>query len=292
MRAGALITERDVAVLRSLCDYGLLTVKQLRRLHFPSQQTATRRVRRLSRAGLVRCAPVKGHTDRVIVPTPAGLAAGGLDPCRDDVGRLPAALFLRHALAISEFRVALAEGLQPRDGVELVNFVADAERHVPRPGLTPRSPLRAEVTVSDRTVAHAPDAAFALRRGGRLAAFYVEIDMGTEVIGSPERGVGKFMRFYRAALLREAPAWLATALQLERAPDAVRVLVVTTSHARVQSIRRVCGGAAAPHPMTGRIWIAATSILTDTDVLGSVWLSLDPQDDRRQALVTEGEAKQ
>jgi len=286
-RPGALLTTRDKAMLRTLADYRQLSVTQLHRLHFRSRQTATRRLRQLAQAGLMRSATVQGYPERIVVPTAAGLAAAGIASDRDDVGRLPAGLFLRHALAVAEFRIALTASVQLREGVELLNFVEDAERYLGSLNGVPASPLRSSVAVDGAVISHAPDAAFALRRAERVAAFYVEMDMGTEVIGSPKRGVGKFVRFYRSALAGPAKRWLKEGLQLEREPDAVLALVVTSSPVRAGNIRSVCGAAAASDVILTRIRIADSSVLQQQDVLGPQWCSLDPTDERRHAIVTD-----
>jgi len=285
-RPGALVTDRDAALLRSLGVYGFLSVGQVQRLHFPSRQTATRRVRRLRQAGLLHCALVNGFDEPIVVPTVAGLAAGGLDALRAGTGRLPAALYLRHALAVADFRIALMESLKRCPGTALVNIVTDTEREA-RVARAPRPALQASMVLGTHHLSHVPDAAFALERGDRLAAFYLEIDRGTEVIGSPVRGVGKFLRFYRAAVVTTTSGWLQSALQLERLPDAVRVLVVTTSPARVQNIRRACGSSAGPDPGASRIWLTDASALTGSDLLGPRWLALDPRDKDLHAVVEE-----
>ena len=118
--------------------------------------------------------------------------------------RLPGEFFLRHMVAVNDFRVALEVACRLRPDVELLGFVADTTRTSAGPGVQPQAVLSETVMLGGaqgERLLHVPDAAFALRRGDRQALFLAEVDRGTEVVGDPKRGVGLFVRFYLEALL-------------------------------------------------------------------------------------------
>jgi hypothetical protein len=68
------------------------------------------------------------------------------------------------------------------------------------------------------------------------------------------------------------------------------VLVVTSSEKRLENIRAV-GGAMRFEPMSAKrfIWLAESAALTADALLGPIWNSLDPADERRYAIITDGE---
>src|SRR5262249_22255913 len=123
------LTARDQAILTSLSEFRYLRVNQVQRLHFPSAQTTLRRLRILERGGFVRPFRAVGIPDRI-----ATLCRGGMQLiARDSDGPRPATscvrrelpiaeLFLRHFLAIVDFRIALMQSCQSRPDVGLLSF--------------------------------------------------------------------------------------------------------------------------------------------------------------------------
>jgi len=300
-RPGPVVTERDRAILRSVADYRFLTTEQLQRLHFPSSQTALRRLRRLESAGLVNRERSDALPTHAVTLTPLGTSAlrsGDVpsadgDTRRGRTVRLPGAYFLKHLVEVNDFRIALETDARQRRDLELLDVLADTDRVTAGAATQPRPALAESVTFEgDRgeRIAHTPDLAFALRRDGRQALFLVEIDRGTEVVGDPKRGVGRFVRFYLRALLTGAFAGLGAKLGGRDGFKSFRVLVVTTSAARVEAIRARWGTMPVEPEVAKRfIWLTTRDALLGVSLLEHGWRSLDPRDESRYVVAARRE---
>lgn len=300
-RPGPIITERDRSVLRSLAEYRLLTNEQIERLHFRSAQTALRRMRRLEAAGLVVRRRSDAVPTQVITLTALGKSTlvGGATPGvnttfeRRRVATLPGAYFLRHQLEVSDFRIAVALSAGQRPDVELLSVLVDTDRTAVAPAAQPLALLAETVAFGGEKaerITHTPDLAFAMRRGERQAIFLVEVDRGTEVVGDPKRGVGRFVRFYLRALVSGAFNGLRARLGLPDEVRGFRVLVVTTSAARVRAIRERWGALPMEHEMAKRfIWLSTREALHASNLLEHAWVSLDPRDETRYVLAPRRE---
>lgn len=282
------VTERDLALLRSLGEYRYLSVEQVERLHFPSQQTATRRLRLLAGAGWievfrvptvgVRLACLAAAGERLLRDSGAVSMPEPISPRREQPKD---ALFLRHFLAISDFRIGLERAARESRGLDLLGFLPE---HVTRPGkggapekmLTQTAP---DFQMPKRQIAHCPDGAFALSRGGSAALFFLEIDRGTEVIGDPERGVLKAVRFYLSALLADSHQRLAAEFGAAEPFKGFRTLFVVSSQQRLENIRQRAGAVpCSPESAKRFLWLCPASALARASPLEVSWVSLDPED--------------
>jgi len=296
-RPGPELTERDKVIMRSLADYRLLTTEQVQRLHFPSNQTALRRLRRLEAAKLVH-----RHRTHVLSTYAVTLTAKGAElllqagaTSSDGPGmsrrpvRLPGEFFLRHMVAVNDLRIALELAVRRHSGVDLLGVLTDAVRTSVGPTTQPQAVISESVSFgtgdNDRLV-HVPDLAFALRRGDRQALFLAEVDRGTEVVGDPKRGVGLFVRFYLQALLTEAFQSLGARLGGPAGFQGFRILVVTTTNARVEAIRARWGTMPVEPELAKRlIWLSSSEALRSGALLEHEWCSLDPRDSRKYVIV-------
>jgi hypothetical protein len=302
-RPGPVITDRDREILRSLKEYRLLTTEQVQRLHFPSAQTTLRRLRRLETECLVLRQRSNALTTHAVTLTPRGVAVlhNGDDgtPARDgsasQTARLPGEFFLKHMVAVNDFRIALELDACRRHDVELLGAIADTVRSAAGPAVQPRAALAETVAFEGERgerLLHIPDLAFALRRDGRQALFLVEVDRGTEVVGDAKRGVGLFVRFYLRALLTGRFQGLGARLGGETGFKGFRVLVVTTSKARVEAIRARWGTLPVePEVAKKFIWLSTNDALYSGSLLEHQWVSLDHRDEQRYVIAphrTEG----
>jgi DNA-binding MarR family transcriptional regulator len=281
--------------------YRLLTPEQLERLHFPSAQTALRRIRRLEEAGLVLRRRSDAVPTQLVSLTPLGMAklvgsepsGAGAAPASRRPAALPGAYFLRHQLEVTDFRIALALAVERRREVELLGELADTDRTALAPGAQPRALLSELVTLGGERgerLSHTADLAFAMRRGERQALFLVEIDRGTEVVGDPKRGVGLFVRFYLRALVAGAFDGLRARFGLPGSLRGFRVLVVTQSAARVEAIRARWGPMPMEQEMAKRfVWLTTRDALRSANLLEHGWVSLDPRDYSQYAVAPRRE---
>lgn len=292
----AILTERDVALLVSLYKFRYLSLGQVERLHFASGQTAGRRVRRLRTAGVVDDFRVPGVDERLVRLTPQGLAlvAEHLGVSVGDLGDMPTRTrpkdyyFVRHFLAASDFRITLTEACATRADTTLLGFLPEHLGVRTDGGV--QKYLRdviADVTRPGAKITHTPDAVFALERIGRSALFFLEIDRGTEGISDPERGFAKTLRFYLNYLASGGYQRYQADFGVGEPFTAFRVLVVTSAGKRLENIRAV-GGVLRFEPASAKrfIWLAESGDVSTDTLLGPMWRSLDPNDERRYAIVT------
>jgi hypothetical protein len=285
-RPGTVLTGRDLALLRSLVTLRFLTAAQVERLHFPSEQTALRRLRRLEEAGVVRRTAVPTVASQLVTLTSRGLesaidgdaAGSGSEAVR--LPKLPGPLFVRHLVAVNDFRIALTNSLWRHADVELLQFESDSDRRWAGPGRPPCSLLQASIAIpGEEPIRHAPDGAFLLQRQNRRGLFLLEVDCGTEVIAQPRRGVGRLVRFSLHALAQGRLHALFPALACNRPPEAIRVLVLTTSQRRQENIRRHWGGKHfTPEAAKRLVWLGNFDQHLTGDLISAPWVSLDPED--------------
>lgn len=185
------ITPRDTEVLASLAEYRYLTVSQIERLHFPSAQTARRRLRLLAKVDVMRLIEVATIPERVAALTIGGAEAPSSNSghsAQPAGGRPQNPIFLQHHLAAAEFRIRLSAGCAKRTDHRLAGFLPE---HLMRPrgNGQPTKYLRDEVPPlgGEASLWHTPDGVFGLQRSGQLALFFLEVDRGTEREGSEAR---------------------------------------------------------------------------------------------------------
>lgn len=295
-RDGAVIlTERDHELLVSLLQYRYLSTSQVQRLHFPSEQTATRRLRLLEGAGYLATFKTTASTDRLAslarrgaeaVAERLGVPVGelGWDPKREEPKDY---LFLKHFLAAADFRITLTLACAVRSDLRLLGFIpehvvdgaagSDLKKHI--------RDMTTNAANPHQKIAHTPDAVFALQRGESSALFFLEIDRGTEVLSNPDRGLLKTVRFYLASLVSGSYQRYQSEFGLARPLRAFRALFVTASAERLRNIREICGSVAFDPAHAKRfIWLATEDVLLAGDLLGHGWVPLDPSDSRRYTI--------
>jgi len=293
------LTDRDADLLVSLFKHRYLSTSQLQRLHFPSLQTATRRLRLLAGAGYVSTFRSPAISDRIATLTRDGAEAVaerlrvtlpelGWDARRQHPKDY---LFLEHFLAATDFRITLtlAAARQAPD-LEMLGFLPE---HLVEQ--TPKGAVRkyirdviADVQDSRQKISHAPDGVFALARSGSPALFFLEIDRGTETLSNPERGVLKTIRFYLNYLLGTGFQRYREDFGASEPFKGFRVLMVISSGHRLDNIRSLCGRLAFDPPRAKRfVWLTTQDAVLDSSILTRRWVSLDPADDRSYQIVAE-----
>ena len=279
-------TSRDSDLLVDLYRHRFLTVSQLRRLHFPSLQTAYRRLRLLKTGGFVTAFTVASIEESIFT-----LAAPGLQAVAEALGVDRGSLkwvetktkprdyyFMRHFVAINDFRITLRQACDASD-VKLLGFIPDYYGEKTDRG-GPTKYIRdviCDIADNREEVSHTPDGVFALERIGKQALFFLEIDRGTEVVSDPDKGVLKSIRFYANYLLegkyqRYAKDFGVTAFK------GFRSVYVTTSAARLQNIREATTDLQVPQKAKRFHWITTVDKVTNETIFTPIWVSIDPTD--------------
>jgi len=200
--------------------------------------------------------------------------------------------FLRHALVLTDFRIALDLACDRRPDIELLGFFGDhvverskqgALRNLTRDAAANAARLGAKVS-------HIPDGVFALRRGDISALFFLEIDRGTESVSNRERGFAKTLTFYLNFLVGGGYERYETEFGTKTPFRTVRILVLTSSHRRLESIQSA--GASLkfdPARALRFIWLAEIGTVTDQTIFSLPWVSLDPEDKNAYRIMNEAD---
>ena len=297
-RTTLVLTDRDSELLVSLFKYRYLSTSQVQRLHFPSLQTAARRLRLLAAAGYVSMFRSPAIPDRIAMLTRSGAEAVAdrlrvtlLELGWDGRRQQPKDyLFLAHFLAASDFRITLTLACGEAPDLQLLGFLPEhLVEQTPKGGV--RKYVRdviADIHDARQKLLHAPDAVFALFRRGVPALFFLEIDRGTETIGNPERGVLKTVRFYLNYLLGSGYQRYREDFSVSDQFKGFRALLVVSSRERLANIRTICGRIQFDPARAKRfIWLATHDVLLSADVLTCPWVSLDPDDEQQYAIVPD-----
>ena len=291
-----ILTERDRELLLSLLKYRYLSTSQVERLHFSSEQTATRRLRLLEGASYLATFTPTASSVRLVALARKGadVVAEGLGVPLDQLGWTAKReqpkdyLFLKHFLAANDFRITLTQACAARPDLRLLGFIpeqigddasgGDLKKHIREVTIDAANPRQ--------KISHAPDGVFVLQRGEASALFFLEIDRGTEVLSNPDRGVLKHVRFYLSSLVSGSYQRYQQEFGLAQPFKAFRALFVVPSDERLENIRRACGTATFSSDHAKRfLWLTTEEALSDSGLLGHEWVSLDPSDPRRYAIL-------
>jgi hypothetical protein len=282
------MTERDGEVLLSVYKHRFLTVTQIQRLHFPSMQTAYRRTRLLRLQGLLVDFAIPSIDEAVITIGKKGLIeiAGllGVEQSElrwsDTKNKPRDYYFMRHFLAINNFRIQLARDCE-NSGIKLLGFIPDYFGERTRAGGTTKyiKDVVCDIEPNRPEISHTPDGVFALERNGKAALFFVEVDRGTEGISDPTKGVLKAIRFYAQYLVSGKYQRYAVDFKTDQFKG-FRALFVTTSDVRVKNIRTVVSNTDIPSKAKLFVWLTTFEAIDKYGLFAPVWLSSDVADMR------------
>jgi hypothetical protein len=279
------LTNRDVAVLVDIFKYRYLSLTQVEALHFPSQRTTYRRLQALGDGKFIKTFTVPGISSRIYYLNTSGAAvvADTMQVEIDDLEwhramRAPKDYyFLRHFLAINDFRIALSLACQNAP-ITLLGFIPEYIGEKTDKGNVKKY-LRDNVCdIADTTkqISHTPDAAFALEKEGNAALFFVEIDRGVETVNDPEKGFLKSMVFYLN--YRMEGKFTRYELDFGREFKTFRTLIVTTSPIRLHNMREAVTKYEFPKNQAKRFLWGTTDVTKD-NILSPVWQSMDVTDE-------------
>jgi len=281
-------TERDSALILDLYKHRFLTITQLQRLHFPSMQTAYRRMRFLKAAGYVASFTVANIDEAIFMVSPTGLqtVAETLGVEREQLkwtefrAKPRDYYFMRHFLAINDFRITLKLACEI-SGIRLLGFIPDYFGEKSDRGAVKKyiRDVICDVAHDRQEISHTPDGVFALEKEGKQALFFLEIDRGTEVVGDVDKGVLKSIRFYASYLIDGRYQRYATDFGISEFKG-FRSLYVTTTTARLENIRRSVTKLDVPQKAKRFHWITTEAELSTQSIFTPIWLSIDPTDDK------------
>ena len=177
-------------------------MSQIQRLHFPSLQTAYRRLRALSALGHVKSFTVPTIAEHIyhLAEPGAVVAAGVLGVAVADLkwrqaDRAPKDYyFLQHFLKVNDFRIALTQG--GTGELRLLGFIPEYYGNKTAAGgmIKYIRDVACDIQRADSEINHTPDAVFALGKGDNTTLFFLEIDRGTEIVTNEEKGSSQILQ--------------------------------------------------------------------------------------------------
>jgi DNA-binding Lrp family transcriptional regulator len=273
------LTARDAAILRAVNRHRFLRSHQIADLVGGSRQQVLRRLQTLYHHGYLerpRC-QLDYYQHPGSRSITYGLASRGAAHLRraDDIpfsrldwtsrNRAVKRLFLEHALMVSDIMVALEIACRKRGDVRLL-----IEHEIPLPAETrnQRAPFQWTVTGSGKEkLGVIPDRAFALEFGdkGERILCFLEADRGTMPVERAKHDASSIAR----KLYAYALTWKAGIHRSRFGTSRVRVLTVTTSESRCESIRTAASAVSGGHGIFLQTHI--TSDFSTETCLSSVW---------------------
>jgi len=248
-------------------------------LHFPSEKTTWRRLVKLTRLGFIKPFSVVSIPEYIyhLDKKGAEVVACELEAEVEDIwnrrtNQPKDYFFIRHFLAINDFWILLKQTC-PKHDMELVKFVPEyygektEEKHVKRV-------IRLDYTFGK---GHTPDAIFSLRKNGKTALFFLEIDRGSEVVSDPERGLLKAVVFYLNYWTSQK--WKQHSPFFGDDFKTFRVLIITTSKQRIHHLREATTAYPFHDSHAKRfLWATTEQEATEDWLFESIWQSLELSD--------------
>jgi hypothetical protein len=273
------LTTRDIQAILSVYQCRYLTGTQIERLHFPSQQIMWRRMKSLLDMGFVKSFTAPHIPERIFYLDKKGaeIVAIELRLTMEELDwrshqRVPKDYyFLRHFLAINDFRITLMLACQMSD-LSLVGFIPEYVGEKNDAGFVKKY-LRDRV----QDYSHTPDAVFCLEKDGKPALFFLEIDRGGEVLTDSEKGFLKCVVFYLNYW--QTTAWKRYEKDFNREFRTFRMLTVTTSSERLAHMREAVTAYPFPNTQAKRyLWGTIQSNSAVDWILDRIWQAMDTQD--------------
>jgi hypothetical protein len=281
------LTPRDIALLLDLYKYRYLSFSQLARLYFPAKPAAYRRLRMLLKDNYLKSFYTPGIHERIFYLDKAGadIVATELGVTIDDLKwyryiRTPKDYyFLRHFLAINDFRILITQVCQDSP-IQLLGFIPEYFGEKTVQGNVKKYIRDRVCDSANQSIqySHTPDAVFALGKDDNAALFFLEIDRGLEIVSDPERGLLKSVIFYLNYWVDGKYQRYSTNFGNKPFKN-FRVLYILPSNERLQHLRKTVTNFSFAKPNVKRfLWGTTSEKATKQLLFTPIWQSLDVND--------------
>lgn len=291
------LTDDDAAIIRCIYRHRFVRADDVYRL-FPdrSPDRLSRRLTLLYRAGYLdrpisQIDRYRAGGSKALV---YGLDAAGARYLKEQFGTSIGATdwrarnrsFVRenldHTLAVSKFMIDLEIRCREREDLSLIPFeeiLGHAPEETRRLAMPGRWPVSMHYGGAHGTVHLIPDAIFGLRQTTpngktRAAYFFLEMDRGTMTIAPAERVRESEAFLHRATVLRKflayAESWQQRLHEKHFGIKAPRVLTITTSESRSETMRRVVQDLVVRHmhlPAQAFLFCSGNDACSDTSIV-------------------------
>jgi hypothetical protein len=275
-------TPRDIQVILSVYTCRYLTGSQLERLHFPSQRVMWKRIQALLEMGFIKSFTAPHIPERIFYLDKKGAEIVAIESRLpfEDLSWFPHQrapkdyYFLRHFLAINDFRITLMLACQ-KSSIEFIGFIPEYVGEKTQAGHVKKY-LRDRV----QDYSHTPDAVFCLEKDSKPALFFLEIDRGGEVLSDTQKGFLKCIVFYLNYWT--GSSWKRYEKDFGREFKTFRMLTVTTSQERLAHMREAVTAYRFLKDQAKRfLWGTIQSNITDDWIFEPIWQALDTTDANR-----------
>jgi hypothetical protein len=277
------LTQRDIDILKAVSDYRILTAYQIGKLFFSSLHKARKRLFRLWQHHFLdrRFQPVRlgegasqvlytlSRTGAQLLATRNGTTTGGRAPV--PFTSRGSALYVDHTLKLNDFRVALMMACNNRSDTKLLFW---------KQGNSIKQTVNFVNGVGQKTlhrVTVLADGFFGIEHNGMRRNYFVEIDRGT--IGN-RRMLTRMKGYYHLWLQRQRLHQLQT--------NSFRVLVVTTSTARMENLIRTARQVRNGNGGANLFWFTTFNqydLGQPQSILAPIWKRSVPEEDTRFSLL-------
>lgn len=250
------LTDRDIAIIRTVYDYRVMTTQQLQTLFFSSTHQAYARLSLLYHHGFLDRQFLGVYADKMNTPILYVLDKRGAELLQARLGlevhwskdqKQVSDHFLEHTLAINTVRVAVAKACQQQPNYQLVEWRGENDLKADYDYVTIKTSAG-----KNQAVSVIPDSYFVLDTPHGKGHFFLELDRGTMTTQRFKQKITAYQAYY-----------LTGAYQRRYQSKSLRVLTVTLSHARLASLKTVTEAAGGKL----RFWFATLDHLRPETVL-------------------------
>lgn len=288
------ITDRDIRVVHSIYRYKYLSASQIQALHFPSETTRNRRLRRLIDEGYVEPFEILNIPERIFRVSREGarLVASRLGVDVDDLLWTSSTkkpkdyYFMRHFIKLNDVRIVLEKATEGGP-VSLRGFLPEYYGTKEQSGTVSKYVRDATFGIANphEHIPHTPDAVFCLEKSGNPALFFLEVDRGTETLSNPQKGVLKMVRFYLGYLAEGGYEGYSEDFKTEEPFSSFRALIVTTSEERIDNMRSAASSLPQKmHRGLRALWCTTFDRVSPETILTPIWTSLHERDGDRYTI--------
>jgi hypothetical protein len=239
------LTARDISIIHAVYQYRVLRQDQLERLFGRSRSVMQRVLLRLYQHEFLERRFLPVYPGEGSSPTLYVLDKRGVDVLRTHYGldeitwysssKDLKAEFLEHTIAINDFRIAITVAAQAK-GYELYKWVSESELKANYDRVSIRTQSN-----KLRTISLVPDSYFVLKTPLGLAHFFLEVDRGTETLGTFKSKILAYMAYHQSG-----------AYERRYQSKSMRVLTIAIGVRRLENLKAATEAVGGKH----RFWFA------------------------------------
>jgi hypothetical protein len=276
-KAGKRIREKDGELLRFIANFKVLTVTQLSVLSRRSCQVIRRRLRALGEQGFISAQQraygnTRGRPEDLILLSEAGYSVlhnqmDRKDKCQKN-DKYAAPEFVEHNLLTNWFFIHLIQIERQIQQLSVHYFTQNYSTAEDAPSI--EHTIRIQLPGDDDKLEFIPDGIFTVSDSvsNKTLLFFLEVDMGTETLASPARGlkdvrqkIVNYQDLFRSGRYKQYERFFNARL------NGFRLLFVTHSPSRLKTLCQLT----ASMPPSDFIWLSDRDRLFSSGLADKIW---------------------